>query len=382
MKNKRKIFFAMIPITVICVAITIIIALTLTKDRYRLIKINESTGDVMIGRGNEELAAFDGLQLIPEDIISVEENAFLELLADGDKHIGAEGNTGFMIHSEGDTENGYIAIDLLYGKALFTIENALNENDSFQVTTPNATMSVRGTSFSVAYSPESATTTVEVFDGTVWAEHGGITEELNAGDLRMIEGDQMLPSVNDDAQGNPSNIELYSEPEPVFMLTRYFDIPISDTSNFFTNTLEFTYCNGKDDSAQTNPMDNPPDTLTPLEQTTIQVYNEFMKPVMDQVDILIEEQGEEILRAFIDEKFFSTTDVTDWFASFENNQITIQDNDGTYSFTFTSVKVQWVYTEVFIDEEEGSYLYYEDLYHIDDNGKRYAISGVTFTFYE
>lgn len=382
MKNKRKILFAIIPIAVICVAITIILALTLTKDRYRLIKINEYAGDVMIGRGNEELAAFDGLQLISEDIVSVEENAFLELLADSDKHIGAEGNTGFMIHSEGNTDNGYIAIDLLYGQALFTIEQALNENDSFQVTTPNATMSVRGTSFSVAYSPESATTTVEVFDGTVWVEHGGITEELNAGDIRIIEGDQLLPPANDEAQGAPFNIELYSEPEPVFMLSRYFDIPISDNSSYFEKTLEFTYCNGKDGTARTNPMDTLPDSLTPLEETTIQVYNEYMDPVMDQVDALLEERSEEILRAYIDEESFFTTDVTDWFASFENKQITIQDDDGAYSFTFTRVTVDWIFSETFIDAEDNFYLNFEDLYYIDDNGKRYAISGVSFTFYE
>lgn len=373
MKKKWKVILPIILVAVVCVIALLIFFLTRKENRYRLIKVNGYEGNVNVVReGEEELTVFEGLQLVSEDLVSVEEKAFLELLADSDKHIGAQENTGFILHAEGDSENGRIAIDLLYGEALFTIDHALSEGDSFQVNTPNATLSVRGTSFSVAFDPVTGETTVEVFEGTVWAEYNGMTEELNAGDIRIIGGAN--------AQEMPSIIGEPSQALPIFMITQYFDVP--DEINFFDKSLEFTYCNGKDGSVQTDPMDNPPDTLAPLELTTIQIYNEFMEPVIGQVDALIEERGEEILRTYIDGSYALPIDITDWFDSFDNKQITIQDEDGTFSFEFTSVTVDWVYSEIPINEEEGSYRYYEDLYHIDENGVRYALRGVSFTFFE
>lgn len=135
-------------------------------ETYRLVKVNGFEGEVSVQR-EEKLSAFEGLQLVSEDSVEVGNASFLELLADSDKHIAAEENTGFVIHSEGTEENGSIRIDLLYGKSLFTIDNKLPDNSTFDVKTPNATLSVRGTSFSVAYDPEEKTTSVEVFSGKV-----------------------------------------------------------------------------------------------------------------------------------------------------------------------------------------------------------------------
>ena len=89
------------------------------------------------------------MTLISDDKVEVNENSFLELLCDSDKHICAEENTGFVIDSDGNEKDGYITIELLYGKALFTIDNKLPKDSSFDVKTPNATLSVRGTEFSV-----------------------------------------------------------------------------------------------------------------------------------------------------------------------------------------------------------------------------------------
>lgn len=64
------------------------------------------------------------------DLVTVENNAFLELLADDDK---------------------------------------LNDKSSFEVDTPNATLCVRGTKFSVACDKTKNETIIEVFEGIVWA---------------------------------------------------------------------------------------------------------------------------------------------------------------------------------------------------------------------
>lgn len=375
MKKKWKVILPVILIAVVCIAAMLIFLLSRKEDRYRLIKVNNYEGSVLVERKeNEKLAVFEGLQLISNDMVIVEEDAFLELLADSDKHIGAEENTGFEIYAEGNSKNGRLSINLLYGKALFTIDSALSENDSFEVTTPNATLSVRGTSFSVAFDPATGETTVEVFEGRVSAEYNGMTEILNPGDTRIISGTN--------AQDMPSIIGEVSQAQAVFAITRYFDIPLPDEDNSFDKSLSFTYCNEDDTTVQTNPMDNPPDTLGPLETTTILINNEYIEPVMNQVYALINQRGEEILRAYMNESTSLPIDVTDWFDSFENKQITIQDENNTISFEFTMVTVDWVYSEIPITEKDDTYIYYEELYHIDDNGVRYALRGISFTFYE
>lgn len=155
---------------------------------FALSKVNGIDGNAEIQRCTDTFSAFAGLQLESEDTVEVREKSFLELLVDSDKHIGAEENTGFAIRAEGSEKNGKITIDLLYGKALFTIDNKLPYGSSFVVKSPNATLSVRGTSFSVEYNRVTRENVVEVFAGTVLAEYAGKTETLNIGDKTVIGG--------------------------------------------------------------------------------------------------------------------------------------------------------------------------------------------------
>lgn len=158
------------------------------EEVYRLVKVNSFEGEVSVQR-EEKLDAFEGLQLVSEDNVAVGEASFLELLADSDKHIAAEENTGFTLHSTGNAESGSITIELLYGKALFSIDNKLNDSSSFDVNTPNATLSVRGTSFSVAYDLEEKKTEVEVFEGKVRLASHGKVSYLEKGDSATIKSD-------------------------------------------------------------------------------------------------------------------------------------------------------------------------------------------------
>ena len=156
-----------IPAVVVFVAVVtaVVVFVVNQSDKYRLVKIKSYEGEVVIDRDGEDTDAFDGMKLIPDDRVNVLEKSFLELLCDNDKHICAEENTSFVIDSDGNEKDGYITIELLHGKALFTIDNKLPEDSSFDVKTPNATLSVRGTEFSVEYNPDTKETTVEVFEG-------------------------------------------------------------------------------------------------------------------------------------------------------------------------------------------------------------------------
>ncbi len=178
-----------LPVIAIAAAaiVAVIIAVTAgnKEDVYRLIKVNSYEGSVYIHR-EETMNAFEGLQLISEDSVEVGEASLLELIADSDKHIVAEENTNFVIHSVGNEKSGNITIDLLCGKSLFTIENKLPDGSEFMVNTPNASLSVRGTIFSVEYYPEEMKTVIEVMEGKVLVTYKGGEKLLEKGDIIII----------------------------------------------------------------------------------------------------------------------------------------------------------------------------------------------------
>ena len=198
-----------IGIIVLCILIPILIGMVVTvlivvslfsKESYRLIKVNSFEGDSTVQRVEEDQTAeypvFKGLQLVSEDTVSVGNDSFLELLADKDKHIGAYANTKFVLHTTGNEKSGNITIELLSGEALFTIDKKLKEGSSFEVTTPNATLSVRGTCFDVAYNPKTGVTDIIVYEGKVWVS--------SAEGERILEKDEVLSISGNVSDGDSS----------------------------------------------------------------------------------------------------------------------------------------------------------------------------------
>ena len=163
-------------------------------------------GEVTVLR-DEKMNAFEGLQLISEDTVETGESSTVELLADSDKHILAEENTKFVLKATGTEKSGNITINLLYGTSLIEIENKLSEESYFEVTTPNATLSVRGTTFEVNYDEETETTSVEVIEGVVAVETEDKSEELTAGKTAVVTADEIV--VEDKSED-----EEKSEEEP------------------------------------------------------------------------------------------------------------------------------------------------------------------------
>ncbi|MBQ8728619.1 MAG: FecR domain-containing protein, partial [Oscillospiraceae bacterium] len=151
---------------VLVIAVSMIFSGCKKEEVYRVVKINHFDGEVTVLR-DEKMNAFEGLQLISEDTVETGESSKAELLADSDKHILAEENTKFVLKATGTEKSGNITINLLYGTSLIEIENKLTEESYFEVTTPNATLSVRGTTFEVNYDEETETTSVEVIEGVV-----------------------------------------------------------------------------------------------------------------------------------------------------------------------------------------------------------------------
>ena len=165
------------------------------KEEYRVVKISEHQGDILLERDDKELDlskenSFRGMNLKASDYVTTKEEAHMVLLADSDKHIYADENTCFYITATGDEVNGNIKINLEYGAALCEIENKLSPESTFEVETPNATASVRGTTFGVYYDIETNETKVEVFEGAVEIKTQNDTWNVEAGKWAIISGDE------------------------------------------------------------------------------------------------------------------------------------------------------------------------------------------------
>lgn len=140
-----------IALAVVAVAVIAVIAFFLLKkkDTYRVIKVYEMSGMSKVKRGDvDDLEAYANMLLQSGDTVNVETGT-LTLKLDEDKYVYAEENTEFSIVAAGNSRDSRTAIELTRGAIVNEIQNKLSEDSSYEVNTPNATMSVRGTVFRV-----------------------------------------------------------------------------------------------------------------------------------------------------------------------------------------------------------------------------------------
>lgn len=365
--SKKIMLMAILLLVLTAIIITIIINVN-KKDKYRIIKVKDFNKDVTIQRADGNIYdAFSGLQLYSGDMVTVGNDSFLELLADEDKHIGADGDTGFIIRSKGTSKKGNITIELLYGKALFTIDEKLNEDSTFNVTTPNATLSVRGTIFSVEYNPQTNKTIVEVMEGSVWVESDGEERVIERGESYNIGG---IVSFEGDMYAADSK----------FMLTRYYQ-NVPDYANVPPEKVEIEiYSSGEGNTAASADFEDNPGASDPLAGSALEIDSAYIEPIMDKVNQYFEENKEAMIRNFSKGIYAERVDVTEWFGELLDNEITVNYGDDSFSFSCTRVDMDWVYSSS-ENISEDDYVVYYPVDYIGEDGEQYSISGITFTFY-
>ena len=239
-KKKRK---WVVPLILSIVAVIAIVAVVLIffvlkkEDEYRVIKIAEHQGEIVLERNNEQINfdegnSFRGMNLKSEDVMDTKEDASVVLLVDSDKHIYADENTRFSIVATGNEENGKIKIKLESGIALCELENKLSTESAFEVETPNATASVRGTTFGVYYDEETKETKVEVLKGAVEVNTPTGTQMVEVGEAYIITGDEGVieqtiatpeseePVTNDELEDG----ETTDEPENAVAMSEFEDV--------------------------------------------------------------------------------------------------------------------------------------------------------------
>jgi len=184
--DNSKILKIIIP-AVVLVLVGIIAFFILGKEEegYRLIQVYEVNGDATIERESVgSMEAYENLNLMSGDKVTTMLESYLRLKLDEDKYLLAEEDTVLELTASGDAKQSKTNINLLQGAVTIQVENKLEDDASFEVTTPNSVMAIRGTVFRVTTDVDAegnSITKVMIFEGAVGVqkvdEDGNVSEE-------------------------------------------------------------------------------------------------------------------------------------------------------------------------------------------------------------
>lgn len=181
-------------VAVVATTTILIINISNAQDAYRLVKAETVSGDVILDRASlsENIALVEGFIIVPDDTITTHDVSQAVLLVDNDKHLVIEENTQISINASGTYDDGRVNINLLYGMSHIAIDNKLGDKSEFNVQTPNASFSVRGTTYTVSYYPERDISVLSVSSGVVEAVSRKGAEFINAGEAIIISGEEYI----------------------------------------------------------------------------------------------------------------------------------------------------------------------------------------------
>ncbi len=169
--KRKKVVMIIIGIMTVLIGICLYSYSRSFQESYRLIKLVECHGNAEVKRdGIGIIEAYKNMNLKNKDYVFVHEGATAVLQLDNDKYVYVEPNTEFRIEAVGDENNSKTKIILEKGGIISEIQESLEKDETYEVETPNSTMSVRGTVFRVnVYFTKTGEsyTDVQVFDGKV-----------------------------------------------------------------------------------------------------------------------------------------------------------------------------------------------------------------------
>ncbi|MCR4686491.1 MAG: FecR domain-containing protein [Lachnospiraceae bacterium] len=193
-------------IIAVCSGIGIILVLVLifilmfSNKGYRSILVENVVGTTIIIGEKSSGEAYTGQRLFNGDDVTVKEASELILCIDNEKYLYAEENTHFTLEYASTKDSNKLKIVLDKGSELNELTQKLGPNDSYEVDTPNSTMSVKGTIFRVTHYKDTdgyAYTLLDVEEGvvlvrlkTINGEHNGIEKEFHAGESCLIRADE------------------------------------------------------------------------------------------------------------------------------------------------------------------------------------------------
>lgn len=139
------------------------------RNNYRLLKIYEFDGEGSVTRDKKgSITPYTNMVLESGDNIKLNTGK-MSLMADEDKFIYLDEGTEIDLVAKGNSKNSKTSIELKSGGITNDIRNKLSNDSSYDINTPNSTMSVRGTMYYVYYYIVDGVryTRVVVFEGKV-----------------------------------------------------------------------------------------------------------------------------------------------------------------------------------------------------------------------
>ena len=196
--TKGKVIAVSAAVAAVALVGVVVFMLIINSNKYRSISVADVKGIVnIIGQKNNG-QAYKGQRLFDGDDVTVTEDSELTLCLNNDKYVYADENTHFKLEAASSKQGNKLKIVLEKGSELNVLTAKLGDGDTYQVDTPNSTMSVRGTRFRMTvYTGEDGYTytLLEVESGVVLAQlktltgdYNGVEKEFYAGESALIRG--------------------------------------------------------------------------------------------------------------------------------------------------------------------------------------------------
>ena len=255
--KKGPLIGAIAGVAVVILAVVVILLLNRKEAVYRIIKVFELDGKSTVTRQDiGDLDAYDNMVLESGDQVYVDTGS-LTLKMDEDKYVYAEEKTRFQLEAAGTSENSKTRIRLEEGILTNEIQNKLSDESSYEVNTPNSTMSVRGTIYMVDVYEENGIryTKVSVFEGAVATKLIYADGSVSDQEKLVEKGKEVLiydDNSGTDYVGEPSDIDYSALPQGViaFLLEKAnagydIGIPAVDLEKYLQGpfTVTFMYQN-------------------------------------------------------------------------------------------------------------------------------------------
>ncbi|MGN0695579.1 MAG: FecR domain-containing protein, partial [Oscillospiraceae bacterium] len=254
-----------VKILIVCAAVVIAGGITAAvlissnkADTYRVLKVFELTGSAVISReGTGDIDAYVGMNLESGDTLTVGEKSTMRISMDGDKYVLLDSGTVLELVAEGTPADSRTSIVLKKGTILNELTTSLSANSSYEVSTPKATMAVRGTSFIVSVEQNedgSYTIRTNTLHGMVEVILMGIDGKPTGESAMVPEGKSILiKTVPDPESGNPAEVDgtsffVYENENGVFVEVPKGSDPVTEIVYEYISAVVKEYaCRSNDD---------------------------------------------------------------------------------------------------------------------------------------
>ncbi len=168
---KKWIWITLGIVAAIAIAAAVILIFVVGRNDYRSIKVFEIGGDARVERGADTLDAFKDMSLSSGDVLEVHDDSFVRLKLDDDKYVYLEAGTRIELYATGTEKDSKTRVFVSRGSMMTEVRKKLSARSSYDIVTPNTTMSIRGTKTLTEVTEDAATgdikTNSAVYEGKV-----------------------------------------------------------------------------------------------------------------------------------------------------------------------------------------------------------------------